>query len=48
MIPVVALPVERERRHSTARSPAGGYPVRNFDERVAKWIKRIAQAIKAG
>ena len=33
---------------SNGKVTSKGYPVKNFDERVAKWIKRIAQAIKEG
>lgn len=33
---------------SDGKVTSKGYPVRNFDERVKKWIERIAKAIKEG
>ncbi|HVS75710.1 MAG TPA: hypothetical protein VHE11_02170 [Steroidobacteraceae bacterium] len=33
---------------STVKLTRKGFPVRKFDERVAAWIKRIAEAIAAG
>jgi hypothetical protein len=33
---------------STAKLTRKGFPVRKFDEKVAKWISRIAAAIKSG
>lgn len=33
---------------STSRITRKGFPVRNFDENVAKWVKRIAEAIAIG
>ncbi|GAA5182357.1 hypothetical protein GCM10025771_31460 [Niveibacterium umoris] len=33
---------------SDGKVTSKGFPVRSFDERVAKWIKRIAEAIKEG
>jgi hypothetical protein len=33
---------------STSKLTTKGFPIRNFDERVARWIKRIAGAIAGG